>query len=206
MGREGCFQFGSLGDSSIDIVQKLLSRLVFFDLAYLMEFGRGDQRSTWRNNEEIFFVIALLSQLNYAVAKTQAKEGNSFRQVLNKEALSKLTIGIVVPFPELVARYEGLISERLLHKFDISKITVGLPKAFRGQEKDILIVSSFRNSADQGFGAFKSKEHGSLDESELLMTFTRARKFLWCVGSLETLEATGSVPLRQLAAFVRKSA
>ena len=69
MGREACFQFGNLGDSTIETVQKLLSRLVFFDLAYLKEFGRGDQRSTWRNNEEIFFIVALLSQLNYAVAK-----------------------------------------------------------------------------------------------------------------------------------------
>ena len=58
MGREGCFQFGTLGDSSIDTAQRLLSRLVFFDLAYLMEFGRG--KDNWRNREEMYFVVALL--------------------------------------------------------------------------------------------------------------------------------------------------
>jgi hypothetical protein len=35
--------------------------LVFFDLAYLMELGRGDARAKWRNEEEIYFVVALLS-------------------------------------------------------------------------------------------------------------------------------------------------
>ena len=69
MGREACFEFGNLGESSIDTVHKLLSRLVFFDLAYLMEFGRGERRVNWRNREEIFFIVALLSQLNFAVAK-----------------------------------------------------------------------------------------------------------------------------------------
>jgi len=34
-----------------------------------MEFGRGERRINWRNREEIFFVVALLSQLNFAVAK-----------------------------------------------------------------------------------------------------------------------------------------
>jgi cell division protein FtsL len=36
------------------------------------------------------------------------------------------------------------------------------------------------------------------------LAFTRAKKFLWFVGSLETLEATGSIAMRQMAAFVRK--
>ncbi len=69
-------------------------------------------------------------------------------RVLQKESLSKLTIGIVVPFEDMVLKYESVFNERLLHKFDISKIKLGLPSAFRGQEKDIMIISSFRNSAD----------------------------------------------------------
>lgn len=56
MGRESCLSF-----FAIDFVQRLLGRLVFFDLAYLMELGRGDARAKWRNEEEIYFVIALLS-------------------------------------------------------------------------------------------------------------------------------------------------
>ena len=59
MGREGCFTFA--GSQTGDFVQRLLGRLVFFDLAYLMELGRGDARAKWRNEEEIYFVVALLS-------------------------------------------------------------------------------------------------------------------------------------------------
>jgi len=100
-----------------------------------------------------------------------------------------------------------VFNERLLHKFDTSKIKIGTPAAFRGQEKDIIIISSFRNSADSGMGAFKAKSDDTqqLDENELIMAFSRAKKFLWCVGSLDTLEATGTLPMRQLAAFVRKN-
>lgn len=74
MGREGCFQFGTLGDSSIDTVQRLLSRLVFFDLAYLMELGRGNEN--WRKQEEIYFVVALLQHLNFAVARELSQARN----------------------------------------------------------------------------------------------------------------------------------
>ena len=55
-----------------------------------------------------------------------------FRAIMQKSALSKLTIGIIVPHLHLVSRYESLIDERLLHKFDTSKIKVGLPSAFQG--------------------------------------------------------------------------
>lgn len=62
--------------------------------------------------------------------------------------MSKVSIGIVVPFEDMVDKYESVFNERLLRKFDISRIKVGPPSAFRGHEKDILIISSFRNSAD----------------------------------------------------------
>jgi len=51
---------------------------------------------------------------------------------MQKESLSKLTIGIVVPFEDMVLKYESVFNERLLHKFDTAKIKVGLPTAFRG--------------------------------------------------------------------------
>lgn len=62
--------------------------------------------------------------------------------------MAKLTIGVIVPFEEMIPRYEQVFDERLLHKFDTSKIKVGLPSDFKGQERDVIIVSSFRNSAD----------------------------------------------------------
>ena len=51
------------------VMQKLIGKLVFFDLAYLKEIGRGDQRSRWKDREEIFFVTALLGQLSFIIRK-----------------------------------------------------------------------------------------------------------------------------------------
>ena len=62
--------------------------------------------------------------------------------------LSKCTIGIVLPFASLIPKYESVITERLLHKFNLTNVQVGVPQDFFGCEKDIMIVSSFRNSVD----------------------------------------------------------
>ena len=44
----------------LDVITKLVSKLCFFDLAYLREIGRGDERSRWKDNEEVYFVAGLL--------------------------------------------------------------------------------------------------------------------------------------------------
>jgi len=44
----------------LNIVGKLINKLVFYDLAYLKEMGRGDERSRWRDSEEVYFVAGLL--------------------------------------------------------------------------------------------------------------------------------------------------
>jgi len=36
--------------------------------------------------------------------------------------MSKCTIGIVLPFPALVSKYEAVINERLLHKFNLGNV------------------------------------------------------------------------------------
>ena len=53
----------------IQVMQKLIGKLVFFDLAYLKEIGRGNERSRWRDREEVFFVAALLGQLSFIIKK-----------------------------------------------------------------------------------------------------------------------------------------
>ena len=111
----------------LQVLQKLMGKLIFFDLAYLKELGRGDQRSRWKDNEEIYFVAALLGQLHFAIRKRrQAEEGQE--QLADhvswneNKILSKCTVGIVVPFPSLVRKYEEVLNERLLHKFSLSNI------------------------------------------------------------------------------------
>ena len=58
-GREGTLSFRDL-PFHLDVITKLISKLCFFDLAYLREIGRGDERSRWKDNEEVYFVAGLL--------------------------------------------------------------------------------------------------------------------------------------------------
>lgn len=82
---------------------------------------------------------------------------------------------------------------------------MGLPRDFYGCEKDIMIVSSFRNSVDESLGAFTRPEDGELDVQLLRNVLSRSKKFLWFVGSMDTLESTNDRILRSLTAFLSSS-
>ena len=155
----------------LDIVSKLINKLCFFDLGYLREIGRGDERSRWRDSEEVFFVVGLLRHLCIAIQKylsstmtaTEMRKKGLICSFHENTVMSKCSIGIVVPFASLIPRYESVIRERLLHKFNLSNVQVGLPRDFYGCEKDIMIVSSFRNSVDKSMGCFSRASDGSVD-------------------------------------------
>lgn len=112
-------------------------------------------------------------------------------------------------------KYEEVLNERLLHKFSLNNIQIGLPEDFYGVEKDIMIVSSFRNSVDQSLGGFTADETTSnLTTQAEQCTFnvklfknilSRSKKFIWFVGGLETLESTNEKSLIALSKFVRRS-
>ena len=124
MGREGTVSF-SEAPYNQQVIMQLMGKLVFFDLAYLKELGRGDQRSRWKDNEEIFFTTALLGQLHFAIKKLQQKGSKQKGQGNGRaddEVLAKTKIGIVVPFKSLVPKYEEVLNERLLHRFSLSNI------------------------------------------------------------------------------------
>ena len=197
---------------------KLIGKLIFFDLAYLKELGRGDQRSRWKDNEETYFVAALLGQLHFAIKKSLQTKDSKQKSTANfkkqeDEILAKTTIGIVVPFKFLIKKYEEVLNERLLHKFSLSNIQIGVPSDFFGAEKDIMIVSTFRNSVNESLGDFTIQEFQTQNGPEIAAQFdiklfkniiTRSRKFLWFVGSLETLESTNDRTLIAFSRFLKR--
>ena len=164
-GREGTLTFREM-PFHLNVLMKLISKICFFDLAYLREIGRGDERSRWRDNEEIYFVVGLLSQLSYAINRylksTMTKDQLAQKGIVctfhENTVLSKCTIGIAVPFPSLLPKYQAVINERLLHKFNLSNVQIGLPHEFAGCEKDIMIISSLRNSVYESLGSLTSTE------------------------------------------------
>lgn len=121
----------------------------------------------------------------------------SFRE---NTILSKCTIGIVLPFASMRQKYEAVINERLLHKFNLSNVQIGEPKDFYGCEKDIMIISSFRNSVNESLGCFTRQDDNSLDLLLLRIVMSRSKKFLWFVGCMETLESMND---RTLFSFTR---
>ena len=194
----------------LDIVSKLINKLVFFDLSYLREMGRGQR---WRDNEEVYFVANLLSQLSFAIKRFVQETMKRSEQFAKKikctfhenSILSKCTIGIVVPFPNLVVKYEAVINERLLHRFNLSNLKVGQPKDFFGCERDIMIVSSLRNSADESLGCLTCHNDNFVDLQMLRIVMSRSKRFLWLVGGMETLETTNDRTLLSLTRFFKGS-
>ena len=67
-GREGTLSFKAI-PFHVNVMTKLITKLCFFDLAYLREIGRGDQRSRWKDFEEVYFVTGLLGQLSIALIR-----------------------------------------------------------------------------------------------------------------------------------------
>ena len=112
-------------------------------------------------------------------------------------------------------KYEDVLTERLLHKFSLNNIQIGLPEDFYGVEKDIMIISSFRNSVDLALGGFTTDESitNLTTSSEQCMfnvklfknILSRSKKFVWFIGDLETLENTYEKSLIALSKFVRRS-
>lgn len=103
----------------------------------------------------------------------------------------------------MLPKYKEVIEERLLHKFNLSNVQVGLPEDFHGCELDIVILSSFRNSVDESLGSFTTSQDGALDLQLFRMILSRSTKFLWLVGSGDTLESTGDRTLNGLTRFFR---
>lgn len=86
-------------------------------------------------------------------------------------------------------------------------IQIGLPQDFQGVEKDIIIISHMRNSQIDRLGEFSKRnqeEYDNLaefgensfgqpdnfeDMKTLNLALTRAKKFIWFVGNLSTIQS-----------------
>jgi superfamily I DNA and/or RNA helicase len=91
-------------------------------------------------------------------------------------------IGIIVPFSRYIGMYYKLFSDMVKPKLnaDDRDIMIGTPDMFRGIQRDLIIVSSLRNSVIDGLGYFNDADFINLAAS-------RASQFFWVVGSSTTL-------------------
>lgn len=124
------------------LVQKLCPKLCFYDLSYLGELKVDKSHS---DAHECYFVLGLLSKLSHIVKdieKSNPDRRTPFGMCVQK--LLKCTIGIIIPFPQLVSLYRSILSR--LKFVSLLDIQIGTPSDFMGIEKDIIILSHLRNS------------------------------------------------------------
>lgn len=68
------------------------------------------------------------------------------------QKLMRCSIGIIVPFENLVPEYKQVLSRlKFVSNLDIQ---IGLPHDFEGVEKDVIILSHLRNSQIDKLGHF----------------------------------------------------
>lgn len=96
--------------------------------------------------------------------------------------LIKGKIGIIVPFPKFIEAYKKIIFDVISTKLNAKEedIMIGTPDMFRGVEKELIIISTLRNSVVDGLGYFDEMEYINL-------ALTRASHSLWVIGSSPTL-------------------
>ena len=160
-----------------------MRRILVFDLIYLREFKQETFRSDF---DEITFTVYMIMDVTRALAE----KDESLRQLQSdnlkmSKAFAKIKnkIGVIVPFERMIQAFKQLFDETNRKKLGVTsddEIFVGTPDMFRGVEKDIIILTSVRNSVVDGLGLF--------DQADLVkLALTRARHFVWAVTSSITL-------------------
>jgi hypothetical protein len=160
-----------------------MRRILVFDLLYLKDFKQETFKSDF---DELQFTISLILDVTRALAEREtALAGLHNDTIKMSKAFLKLKdrIGIIVPFERCIRAFWTLFDEERRKKLGIQsedEIFVGTPDMFRGVEKELIIISSVRNSVVDGLGQFNSAELTKL-------AMTRSRSMLWVVGSSITL-------------------
>jgi len=178
-------------------LHKFMKRLLVFDLPYLKELKRETFRSDY---DELQFAISILFDVTRAIAERdpslQSLTNDSLKMTRAFSYL-KNRIGIMVPFGRCIDAFRQLSDECLKRKMKIDtadELFVGTPDMFRGVEKDIIIVAQLRNSMVDGLGL--------LDREDFVrLAFSRAKQFLWVIGSSPTFRPSGTAGANLWSSF-----
>ncbi|CDW88819.1 splicing endonuclease positive effector [Stylonychia lemnae] len=158
------------------VLKNFMRRVIMFDLQYLKELKQESFRSDF---DEINFTTHLIGDLTKVVSEVEGVDASSY-EVRNQHAFSKIkrSIGVIVPFERLIPTFK-ILFEPVKQRLGLDKeddIFIGTTEMFRGVEKEIIIVTSLRNSVVDGLG--------SLEEPNMIkLAMTRAKSFFWVIGS-----------------------
>eukprot|EP00347_Sterkiella_histriomuscorum_P020454 403337744 len=169
-------------NDDLTCLRNFMRRVLLFDLTYLLELKQSSFKSDF---DEINFTISLIGDLTRLVSEIEGIRATRDDDRM-QHSFSKLRghIGIVVPHERCIDSFK-LFFKNLEKKLGISSeegdcnngdVYVGTPQMFRGVEKHIIIVCGLRNSQVDGLGQLE-------DAQNIKLIMTRAKSFLWVVGS-----------------------
>ena len=165
-----------------------MRRILVFDLVYLKEFKQNTFKSDF---DELHFTISLIMDVTRCLAEREPALAELHNDNLKmSKAFLKLKnrVGVIVPFERCIKVFKTLFDEQIKKKLGIQsddEVFVGTPDMFRGVEKDIIIVSTLRNSMIDGIGQLDLNDY-------VRLAMTRCRHFLWVIGSSITLMGSQS--------------
>ena len=139
---------------------------------------RGSAQS-YGNDEEVSIVVALIRHLTSQIGNTEAATASTANN-------APLTIGVITPYAEQVARIRRGV--RSLGGTAASTVFISTVDGFQGGERDIIIISAVRSRSNAtghstgiGFVA---------DPRRLNVAVTRAKQSLIIIGNLEWLSSS----------------
>lgn len=131
-----------------------MKRVFYFDHTYLKEFKEQVFNSDY---DEVKFAMFLILDLTRLLVENESMSGRSDNEKMTLAfSFLKGKIGIIIPFRNYIVAYHKLLCEALKARVnaDENDILIGTPDMFRGVEKDLIIVSTLRNSVIDGLGYF----------------------------------------------------
>lgn len=132
-------------------LSRVISRVCFFDLVYTKEFKQDIFRM---DLDEVYFAFNLLRDVTRLFYKNEGMQGQDDNERMAKAfSCIKGKIGIIVPHHQMIDAYTSIFAkyqDKLSATLD--DIMIGTPDDFRGVEKEIIIISSLRNSTVHGLG------------------------------------------------------
>jgi hypothetical protein len=189
---QGCLDVG---------LHTFMKRILVFDLVYLKELKQETFKSDF---DELSFALNLLFDITRIIVdKDPALSSLNNDSVKMTRAFSSLKnrVGIMVPFERCIDTFKELCEEPLKRKMGIDcedDIFIGTPDMFRGVEKDIVILSSLRNSIVDGMA--------QLDEAGFIkLAFSRCKHFLWLIGSSLTFRSSETAGASLINNFIKTS-
>jgi hypothetical protein len=190
--QQGCFDVG---------LHTFMKRILVFDLVYLKELKQDTFRSDF---DELSFALNLLFDITRIIVdKDPALSSLNSDSMKMTRAFSSLKnrVGIMVPFERCIEAFRELCEEPLKRKMGIEcedDIFIGTPDMFRGVEKDIVILSSLRNSAVDGLAQLD-------DPGFVKLAFSRCKHFLWLIGSSVTFRTSETAGASLINNFIKTS-